>query len=1059
MKRKRWTVLAVFAMVVALLPLSAVPAAAGSGPAVFINEIHYDNYGTDEGEAIEVAGPAGTDLSGWSIVLYNGSNGTSYNTTALSGVLADAGSGFGFTVVSYPTNGIQNGAPDGVALVDDGGNVVQFLSYEGTFTASGGPAGGMPSTDIGVHEPGAVGESLQLIGTGTTYDDFVWTGPTTATFGSVNSGQTFGTPSIPDVTNTIAEIQGTGSASPLAGQTVVTEGVVTAAFDHGMFIQDGTGPWSGLYLYSPSLIPAVGTLVRVQGEVSEYYGLTQIGGAAVWSMGSATVPAPEVLATGDIGQEQWESVLVRAENATVADPDLGYGEWSIDDGTGAVRVDDMGTYSYVPFAGDVADYVQGPLYFSYGAFKIEPRDDNDIFVDLNACGLRFTPIYDIQGNGYESPLDGQTVWTEGVVTADFQKSNELKGFFIQDPTGDDDPTTSDGVFVYQKDYWGEVTVGQHLRFQAKVSEHYGLTELGYVSNLSVCDTGTVTPTAVDLPMDNADREALEGMLLTFPASLAVADSYNLHRYGEVILSGGGRLFVPTNQYAPNPDWYDSDDSDGVAEILEPRLLVLDDASGYTNPDPVPYIQPYGTLRWGDTTTDLTGVLTYDHGAYKLEPTMPVAFSPDNPRPTSPPAVGGVIRVGSFNLHNWWTTLGGRGAHSTAQLERQGAKLVAAITGLGADVIGVQELENNGDGEGSAIAALVDLLNTAQGAGTWDYIRDPEYPGGIEATNAIKVGIIYKPAIVTPVGDAEWGLDESFADARPPLAQTFDFYGDEFTLMVNHFKSKGYYGDPIADEDKDQGDGQGYYNATRVLQAAAVLDFVSELEDQDKPNVLVVGDLNVYPMEDPVVELETGLDNLLSGLSTNDKYSYTYYGQAGELDYAFANDAMEEYVRGARIWHIDAAEPVGFNYYGASSLYSPDPYRASDHDPVLVGVCELIPPTISATADPNVLLPANHKYVEVNVSINVSDNYDHDVEWHLVSVVSNEPDNGEGDGDTVDDIVVLDETTFLLRAERSGLGDGRIYTATYEATDSCGNTTTETVIITVPHDNGKGPKVK
>jgi len=111
-----------------------------AGPSVFINEIHYDNTGTDAGEAIEVAGPAGTDLTGWSLVLYNGSGGGVYNTSALAGTLSDLGGGCGLTVVNYPSNGIQNGSPDGIALVDDGGLVVQFLSYEGTFVAADGPA-------------------------------------------------------------------------------------------------------------------------------------------------------------------------------------------------------------------------------------------------------------------------------------------------------------------------------------------------------------------------------------------------------------------------------------------------------------------------------------------------------------------------------------------------------------------------------------------------------------------------------------------------------------------------------------------------------------------------------------------------------------------------------------------------------------------------------------------------------------------------------------------------------------------------------------------------------
>ncbi len=161
---------------------------------VFINEIHYDNTGTDSGEAIEIAGPAGTVLDGWSLVRYNGNGGASYGTDTLAGTIVEQQGGYGTVVVEYAVNGLQNGSPDGVALVDAGGNVVQFLSYEGSFTAVGGPADGLTSTDIGVSEDSstAVGDSLQLTGSGSFAENFTWSGPLAATFGAVNTGQTFG---------------------------------------------------------------------------------------------------------------------------------------------------------------------------------------------------------------------------------------------------------------------------------------------------------------------------------------------------------------------------------------------------------------------------------------------------------------------------------------------------------------------------------------------------------------------------------------------------------------------------------------------------------------------------------------------------------------------------------------------------------------------------------------------------------------------------------------------------------------------------------------------------
>jgi len=181
----------VFAIAALFVLAAALPAAAQT--TVFINEIHYDNASTDVGEAVEIAGPAGTDLTGWSVVLYNGNGGASYNSTALSGTIPNICGGFGVIDLTYPTNGIQNGAPDGLALVDNGGTAVQFLSYEGTFVATGGPAAGQTSTDIGVSEASStpVGDSLQLAGTGTIYEDFAWQPASPSSFGGCNPGQIF----------------------------------------------------------------------------------------------------------------------------------------------------------------------------------------------------------------------------------------------------------------------------------------------------------------------------------------------------------------------------------------------------------------------------------------------------------------------------------------------------------------------------------------------------------------------------------------------------------------------------------------------------------------------------------------------------------------------------------------------------------------------------------------------------------------------------------------------------------------------------------------------------
>lgn len=158
----------------------------------WINEIHYDNTGGDTGEFVEVAGPEGLDLTDWKLIGYNGSNGESYKTVTLSGTIPDNSNGFG--VLAFTFSGLQNGGPDGIALVDDSNNVIQFLSYEGSFTATDGAADGETSTDIGVSETSStpVGHSLRLSGTnGCEYADFTWQSPAADTEGSINTGQTF----------------------------------------------------------------------------------------------------------------------------------------------------------------------------------------------------------------------------------------------------------------------------------------------------------------------------------------------------------------------------------------------------------------------------------------------------------------------------------------------------------------------------------------------------------------------------------------------------------------------------------------------------------------------------------------------------------------------------------------------------------------------------------------------------------------------------------------------------------------------------------------------------
>jgi hypothetical protein len=286
----------------------------------------------------------------------------------------------------------------------------------------------------------------------------------------------------------------------------------------------------------------------------------------------------------------------------------------------------------------------------------------------------------------------------------------------------------------------------------------------------------------------------------------------------------------------------------------------------------------------------------------------------------------------------------------------------------------------------------------------------------------------------------------------------DDTGGIFTAVVNHLKSKGSPCGP-GDDDPEQGS----CNLTRALGAQALVDWLAtDPTGSGDDDFLIIGDLNAYDKEDPIdVLVAGGYTDLLFHFLGEDAYSYVFDGQLGYLDHALANASLLDAVTGVTAWHINADEPdlidydMTFKQDAQDALYAPDAYRSSDHDPVIVGLalCDEVPPTLEVSVSPDTLWPANHKYVEVTATVVAADDSDPSPSVTLVSVTSNEPDNGEDDGNTINDIVIVDDVTFRLRAERSGVGTGRVYTITYEATDACGNTTQESAVVSVPLSKG------
>jgi len=672
---------------------------------------------------------------------------------------------------------------------------------------------------------------------------------------------------------------------------------------------------------------------------------------------------------------------------------------------------------------------------------VTPETDEIFFVNVtnisNAIGVDtqgqgtivnddITFIHDVQGNGAATPIPGSTVTVEGIVTADFQGTN-IQGFFLQeeDTDADADPNTSEGIFVFCGGCPTPVAEGQRVKATGTVSEFNNLTEITASTAPSVVVTNAgnnlalVTPSPISLPIAgsvDAFYEAREGMKVTFVDTLTVSEYFELGRYGQIILYQGGRpqQFTEANppSVAGNTAWADS---------LSRRKVILDDDNNAQEaylttsspPGPADGLQAVfypranggfsvgtqGTdfFRGGDLVNGLTGVLHWSFAgqagtdAWRIRPTAanPAIFTVANPRPATPPAVGGAIHAVGMNLLNYFTTIDTtasntsgpcgpaldqdcRGADSVAELNRQRARAALVICTLNADVYGFAELENT-----TPSASITDLLGAVNGSCGGAHPYAFVNTGGTLGTDAIRVQQIYRTGILSPVGAPLSDLDP--IHNRPPTAQTYDVvdatnpaFGKRFTVVINHFKSKG--SSAGLPGDTDIGDGAGASNATRTAQANRLLTWINGtvLPAAGDPDFLLLGDFNSYAKEDPINVLIAGgytdLETLFHG---SNAYSYLFDGQLGHLDYGFANASLLPQITGADAWHINADEVDLFDYNDeirdspgeatfeekpdGSALVPPrvvfapgTPYRASDHDPVLVGLFPVADLSITKT---------------------------------------------------------------------------------------------------------------
>lgn len=594
---------------------------------------------------------------------------------------------------------------------------------------------------------------------------------------------------------------------------------------------------------------------------------------------------------------------------------------------------------------------------------------------LAACGTDpaadDTTIPAVQGDGETSPYAGSRVSVAGVVTGDFQdgdanRAQNLGGFYVQDPDGDGNDATSDGIFVYGRGgNIADVDPGDTVRVTGRVQEYYGETQI-VADSVAVTGSGSIDPidpTDVSLPTASvgvnsdgiavAALERYEGMYVRFPQRLVVTDLYEFGEFGALRAAAEERLFQFTNAHRPDARGYRAHIAAAAA-----RTVIVDDGRRGSRDAPPGWYFTDGPVRAGDGIVRATGNLRYSRASggegredWRLMPHAVPAIDRSNPRPAAP-RPGGSLVVATANLWNAFSSIdrgrpacgpradsGCRGADSAAERRRQFAKLGAALALIDADVLAVVELENDFR---AAIDRLTDAINERVGRKRYAYVDT-----GIVGSDAIRVGLLFNTETVEPLG-AHAVLDDSVDPRynddrnRPAIAQTFRSLADGgvMTVVVNHFKSKG---SPCnADGDPNTGDGQGNCARTRTNAAIALAEWLAgDPTGSGDPDFLIIGDPNAYPEEDPIVALEAaGFVNLLDRES-DAPYTFIHRGQAGALDNALASPSLAGQVAGVVTWHVNADEPafLDYNLEGGRdpALFDDDtPYRFGDHDPVVVG---------------------------------------------------------------------------------------------------------------------------
>lgn len=577
-----------------------------------------------------------------------------------------------------------------------------------------------------------------------------------------------------------------------------------------------------------------------------------------------------------------------------------------------------------------------------------------------SCSTTDTPIADLQ-----SATQDQSYVVRGVITADYRYANGFSGFYVQTPDTKAKANLSNAIFVYlpaSSSIKGG-KVGEEVILKGRLTAYQNQLQIDQLDqNIQTCNqqANSVTAQAFNLPFSSLTDSTghvprlYQGMWVKIPQSLTVSENYNYGRYGELSLSLG-RLYIPTNLYPAK-----SSEALALAKQNQLSKIILDD--GFGNQNRTPWLpqnfSAANTLRSGNQVKNVEGILEYRFGAWRIQPiqnkAQPEIVKDSNPRVSLPTKEAKQIRVASFNVLNYdngaekgFPTE--RGANSLVEFNKQHQKIVSALKAIDADVYGLMEIANNGYDDKSAIAHLTQTLGK-----DWKYIIPPNTQK--LGTDAIAVAIIYNSARVKPV-NAAVVYDDLSQKNRVTLAQSFQALsgGKNFTVVPNHLKSKGSCPEDKTSQDADQSDGQGCWNATRLTAVQKLMQWIATNPTKTpQPNYLLVGDMNSYAKEDPILAFEKAnykilLNDEKIGQGKN-AYSYVFgvasdatgNGGAGNLDHAIADSSLYPWVKRTFAWHINADEPTALDYNEEFKsdeqkvlFYAEDAYRSSDHDPVIV----------------------------------------------------------------------------------------------------------------------------